>query len=112
MKDLTMLEQLILTAIWRLGDGAYGVSIRKSVMETSKRELIYGTLYNTLDQLVRKELVYKNKGEPVAEQGGRSKMYYSLTPEGTQALQAARELQESMWKGIPGSLRNGLGSKA
>ena len=101
MKDLTLAEEIILTAIWKLKDNAYGVTIRKHVAEVTKKSVIYGTLYNTLDQLLRKGYVTKVRGEPVAERGGRSKMFYSLTPTGIKALQNARELQRRIWNGIP-----------
>lgn len=101
MKDLTLTEEILLTAIWRLKDNAYGVTIRKQVAEITKNTVIYGTMYNTLDQLLRKGYVAKTRGKPVAERGGRSKMFYSLTPTGTKALQNARELQRRIWEGIP-----------
>ena len=100
MKDLTISEQLILTAIWRLKDNAYGVTIRKKIAEVTKKDLIYGTLYNFLDQLLRKDLVTKNPSEPKSERGGRSKMIYNLTEKGYTALSEARSLQDSIWSGI------------
>ena len=101
MKELTLAEEILLTAIWRLEDNAYGVTIRKKVAEVTKKNVIYGTLYNTLDQLLRKGYVNKTRGNPVAERGGRSKMFYTLTPKGMQALKNARELQRRIWDGIP-----------
>ncbi|MCP4724529.1 MAG: PadR family transcriptional regulator [bacterium] len=104
MRELTIPEQTLLLAIWRLKDEAYGVSIRKKVEEVTKKDIIYGTLYNLLDQLVRKGYVLKSRGEPTAERGGRSKIYYRLTEEGVNALEAARDLQKSLWEGIPEAL--------
>ena len=104
MRELTIPEQNLLLAIWRLNDDAYGVSIRKKIEEVTSRDIIYGTLYNMLDQLVRKGYVIKWRGEPTAERGGRSKIYYKLTEEGLKALEAARELQRSLWDGIPEAL--------
>lgn len=101
MKELTVSEEIILTAIWRLKDNAYGVTIRKKVEEVTGREMIYGTLYNILGQLVRKGYVKKSRGMPTSERGGRSKMYYRLSPAGIQALQEARELQKLIWEGLP-----------
>ncbi len=103
MKDLTIPEQIILTAIWRLEDNAYGVTIRKKVAEVIKKDMIYGTLYNFLDQLLRKGYVTKNKSAPTSERGGRSKLYYKLTEEGFRALERARELQSFIWLDIPDS---------
>ncbi len=101
MKELTVSEEIILTAIWRLEDNAYGVTIRKKVEEVTRRDMIYGTLYNILAQLVRKGYVNKSRGMPTSERGGRSKMYYQLTSTGISALQEARELQKLIWEGLP-----------
>ena len=100
MKEPTVLEEIVLTSILRLKDNAYGVMIRQKVAEVTKKELIYGTLYNTLDQLVRKGFVTKSRGMPVSERGGRRKIYYRVTPRGIQALQEAQELQSKIWDGI------------
>jgi DNA-binding PadR family transcriptional regulator len=101
MKELTLAEEILLTAIWRLNDNAYGVTIRKKVAAVTKKNVIYGTLYNSLDQLHRKGYVTKTRGKPVAERGGRSKMFYTLTPKGIRALKMARELHRRIWDGIP-----------
>ncbi|MBN1939173.1 MAG: helix-turn-helix transcriptional regulator [Candidatus Aminicenantes bacterium] len=97
MKDLTPLEQMILGAIWSLENDAYGVSIKKRVADLSGRDLMYGTLYNVLSQLVRKELVGKSPGDPTPERGGRRKIYYRLTPEGRRAFREAFQVQRAFW---------------
>jgi len=101
MGELTIAEEIILTAIWRLKDNAYGVTIRQKVAEVTRKNIVYGTLYNSLDQLVRKRYVTRTRSEPVPERGGRSKIYYALTSGGIKALQKARDLQKSIWDGIP-----------
>lgn len=101
MQDLTLQEEIVLTTIWRLKEDAYGVLIRKNMAEITDKQMMYGTLYNTLSQLLRKGYVSKIKGEPTSVRGGRSKMYYQLTQDGLKALQKARELHRSIWKGIP-----------
>jgi PadR family transcriptional regulator PadR len=100
MKQITILEEIILTTILRLEDEAYGVAIRQKVAELTDQDLIYGTLYNTLDQLFRKGYVKKTRGKPTPERGGRGKIYYSLTTQGVDALQESRELHEKLWKGL------------
>ena len=101
MQELTLQEEIVLTTIWRLNEDAYGVLIRKNMAEITNKQMMYGTLYNTLSQLLRKGYVSKIKGEPTSVRGGRSKMYYQLTQDGLKALQKARELHRSIWKGIP-----------
>jgi len=101
MKEITVLEEILLTTIFRLGEDAYGVSIRQKVSEITKKEIIYGTLYNTLDQLLRKGYVRKRQGKPTPQRGGRSKIFYNLTVKGIKALQDARDLHQKIWDGIP-----------
>ncbi len=102
MKDLNLLsrwEEVYLLSILELEDNAYGVSIKKTVSEKTGKELSYGGLYFSLGQLVKKGYVIKKTGEPTHKRGGRRKYYYSLTEEGTKALQAVYEHQKSLWKG-------------
>lgn len=101
MKEMTVSEELVLTAIWRLKENAYGISVRRKVVEVTGRDMAYGTLYNILDQLVRKGYVSKRLGQPVAKRGGRSKIYYRLTETGVLALQDAHKLQKKIWEGLP-----------
>ncbi len=100
MQHITRLEEIILTTILRLEDEAYGVAIRQKVAELTDQDLIYGTLYNTLDQLFRKGYVQKKRGTPTPERGGRGKIYYSLTSHGIGALRESRDLHEKLWNGL------------
>ena len=106
MKRLTINEQIFLIAIYHLGDEAYGVKIRTKITDLTGNSLLFGTLYNTLDALVKKGYVVTRKGEPTPQRGGQNKVYYSLTKDGLLSLQKARELQESLWLGIPEILYN------
>ena len=99
--DLSRNEELILLAIWRLGEEAYGVTIRRRVMEITRRPLHYGSLYNTLDLLIRKDLVGVEISAPRAVRGGRSRKLYQLTRSGKRALQSLREIQREAWREIP-----------
>ena len=101
MRALTIPEEILLTSILRLQDDAYGVSIRKKIEEVTGQDIAYGTLYNILAQLVRKGYVFKSRGKPTSERGGRSKMYYRLTASGIKALQDARNLQKMIWNNLP-----------
>ncbi len=101
MKDLTLSELIFMLAIWRLEENAYGVTIRKQIAQVTGKVYTYGTLYSALNQLFRKGYVIKSAGPPTAERGGRSKIFYRLSPEGIRALKAARQLNREIWKGIP-----------
>ena len=101
MSDLTKNEELILLSIWRLKDDAYGISIRRNIMEITKRKLHYGSLYNTLYMLVQKGYIVTEKSKPEAIKGGRSKVLYFLTVKGKKALKEAQEVNKLAWKNIP-----------
>lgn len=109
MKRLTINEQIFLIAVYHLKDEAYGVKIRKKIIALTGSSILFGTLYNTLDALVKKGYVVTRKGEPTTQRGGQNKVYYSLTKEGMLALQQARELQESLWFGMPRVIYNDAG---
>ena len=101
MKKLTITEEILLLAIWRLKEEAYGVKIMEIFCEYTKSDVSIGTMYNNLDQLVKKGYVTSYKGEPTSVRGGKRKVYYRITELGIDALQAARELQNKLWDGIP-----------
>ena len=106
MKELTLLEQMILVAILALKEGAYGVSIRKRVERLTGRRLMYGTLYNALEQLSRKLYVKKTKGTSSSARGGRPRIYYALTEGGLTALQDSYDLQQAIWDSVPDFHKN------
>ena len=100
MNYLTLNEEVLLLAITSLKDDAYPVSIRDRVIEMTGKKIVYGTLYNSLDYLLKKGYVDSRKGEPTAERGGKSKVYFSLTKEGVAALERTREFHREIWKGV------------
>jgi PadR family transcriptional regulator PadR len=100
MKDLTKLEELVMMAIWRLKDDAYGVKIKDKVKEIAGREYFYNTLYTTFDQLTRKAYINKHFGDPSAVRGGKRKVYFHITKEGRRALEYAFKRHNRIWAGI------------
>ncbi|MCP4724992.1 MAG: PadR family transcriptional regulator [bacterium] len=101
MGRLTVNEEMFLIAILHLNDEAYGVKIRKKITDLTGITVFLGTLYNTLEQLIRKGFVSTRKGEPTSQRGGHNKVYYSLTDDGIKALEDARELHEKLWGSLP-----------
>ena len=97
---VTITEQILLITIWRLEKEAYGFKIREMASDYTKKEIAFGTLYNNLDQLIRKGYAVSFKGEPTAVRGGKRKVHYTLTERGFEALHAARELQNRLWAGV------------
>ncbi len=101
MGILTRNEEIIIISIWKLKGNADGVTIRDKVIEISGKEIVYGTLYNSLEYLIRKGYVSSVKGEPTPERGGKSKTIYSLTQEGKQSLYDTKELNKNIWRDMP-----------
>lgn len=81
-------EYLLLTAAARLGENAYGASIRSAVEEATGRSCSIGALYTTLDRLEIKGLVRTRMGEATAERGGRAKRLVRVTAKGVQEAAA------------------------
>ena len=94
------LEQLVLLAILRLGDGAYGVSIRAELAERTGRRIVPGALYTTLDRLEDKGVLRSYLGEHTPERGGRAKRYYSLTASGKRSLACAQRAFHNLLEGL------------
>ena len=100
MKDLSKLEEVVMIAVLRLGDDAYGVEIKTKVKEILGKEHFYSTLYTTFHQLVQKGYITKHFGEPTAVRGGKRKVYFQLTQSGMDMLEKAFERQKKVWGGI------------
>jgi len=94
-------ELLVLLALIRLGEDAYGVPISEAIEESSGREVVQGSVYITLDRLERKGLVTSRLGEPTAERGGRAKTYFRVTARGLRAARQAQRTLVSLWNGVP-----------
>lgn len=105
--NLGTFDLMILLALMRLGDAAYGVPISREIEETSGRVVALATLYATLTRLEKKGLVTSQLGEPTAERGGRAKRYFRVTARGLREVRDAQRVFTSLWKGIP-KLKEGV----
>jgi PadR family transcriptional regulator, regulatory protein PadR len=79
-------EQIVLLAILRLKDTAYGVTIRAEITECTGRDPAPGALYTTLDRLEVKGLLTSRFGDPTPQRGGRAKRYFSVSAAGIRAV--------------------------
>jgi PadR family transcriptional regulator PadR len=93
-------EQLVLLAVLRLADNAYGVPIRREIEKRADRKVTVGALYSTLDRLESKGYVSSWFAGPTAERGGRSRRYFRVEPKGIEALALAKDMFDRMWKGV------------
>jgi PadR family transcriptional regulator PadR len=98
-------EQRILYALIRLGDDAYGVTIREAIEARTGRAVSPGALYTALDRLEKRGLVGSRLGEPTAQRGGKRKRLYTLHPAGARALAQAYESMRQMASGVGSRLR-------
>ena len=95
-------EQLVLLALAHLGEDAYGVSIRDTLRERTRRRPSFGAIYSTLRRMEDKGLVRSFTGVPEAVRGGRAKKHVVLTPRGWAALREAHGAVARMAEGIRG----------
>ena len=75
----------MLTAATRLGEYAYGASIRKEIEDATGRRCSIGALYTTLDRLEAKGFVKTSMGDPTPQRGGRPKRNVCVTASGRRA---------------------------
>jgi len=106
-EHLGELEQIVLLAVLRLGEDAYGVPIRLEIDRRTGRSLTVGALYRTLDRLEAKGCVTSRLGDPTPERGGRSKRYFRIQAAGIRALRASRDALAAMWEGLEPSVTRG-----
>jgi DNA-binding PadR family transcriptional regulator len=95
------MELMVLLAVVRLGDEAYGVPISKELLILANREVSVGSIYAALERLENKGFVSSSLGEPTPERGGRAKRYFRATPRGLRALNMTRAALTKLWSGIP-----------
>ena len=95
-------EQLVLLALLRLKNDAYGVAIRREIEARTGRETGLGSVYKTLERLEHKGLVSSWVGEPTPERGGRRKKYYRASSLGVRALRQSLRAVQQMASGLEG----------
>ena len=103
---LGSLEQLLLLALLRLGDGAYGVPIRDEIEERTGRLVSPGAIYTALDRLETRGLVRSRLGDPTPERGGKRKRHYRLTARGAGAVADAHSRLAQMARGLEPKLES------
>lgn len=100
MESLGAFEQLVLFSVLRLGEDAYGVTIRETLEERTGRTVSSGAIYTALARLEERGLVASWVGEPTPGRAGRPPKYYRVAPKGAQALLAAYEDLQSLAGGV------------
>ena len=93
-------EHIIVLALLRLEDRAYGVTVRQEIEFRIQREVSIGAVYATLDRLERKGYVKSRLGDPTPERGGRSKRFFRVTAKGVTAVNRTQRTLQTMTKGL------------
>ena len=93
-------EHIVLLALLRLEDEAYGVTVRQEIQSRIRREVSIGAVYATLNRLESKEYVTSFQGEPTAERGGRSKRFFRVTAKGKAAISRTQRALRRMTEGL------------
>lgn len=101
-------EHIVLLAVLRLKEDAYGMRVRREIAERTGRDVAIGAVYATLDRLATKGLVTATVSDPTPQRGGRAKRSFQLTGAGADALHRTRQDLDAMLDGIvlpsPGGL--------
>jgi PadR family transcriptional regulator PadR len=93
-------ENLVLAALLRLRGNAYGVTIRREIVERTGRDVAVGAIYATLDRLEAKGYVSSRIGEATPERGGRAKKYFDIEAPGVRALEESWHMIDRMREGL------------
>ena len=94
-------ELMVMLAVIRLGDDAYGVPVSKLIEESTGREVLVGSVYAALERLEDKGFVASQLGDPTPERGGRARRYFRLTEKGLSQVRHTRSALVKLWRGIP-----------
>ena len=100
-------EYMVLLAVLRRKDEAYGMSIRDELDATANRQVSRSALYITLERLIEKGYLEAHMGDPSPERGGRAKRYVGLTDPGREALRTSGVALRDLWSGYESLLDEG-----
>jgi DNA-binding PadR family transcriptional regulator len=93
-------EYLLLTAAARLGENAYGASIRQEIESATNRACSIGALYTTLDRLESKGFVKTWMGDSTPQRGGRPKRLVRVTASGVKAARDFYDAVQRVSRGV------------
>ncbi|HEV3063497.1 MAG TPA: PadR family transcriptional regulator [Vicinamibacterales bacterium] len=94
-------ELMVLLAVLRVGEDAYGVPIARELEDTTGREVLLGSVYAALERLEAKGLIASSLGDPTPERGGRAKKYVRVTARGLRDVRETQRTLVKLWRGLP-----------
>ena len=93
-------EYMVLAAILRLGEDAYGTAIIKEIQRETGRQVPSGSLSVTLDRLETKGHLISHMGNADPTRGGRPKRFVTVTEAGFNAVRESRAAMLNLWAGL------------
>jgi DNA-binding PadR family transcriptional regulator len=100
MRRVKSVDLLTLVAAYRLGDGAYGVTIQAEIVRLQGREVSMAAVYAALERLGRLGLVRPWLSDPRPERGGRARRHYAVSAAGRECIRLAHDDARRLWEGI------------
>ena len=98
---LTDLELMILLAVLRMGEHAYGVTVTREIEHTGGRNVAIAVVYATLERLQDRGLVTHSYGDPTPARGGRAKKFFQVTAKGIRQIKDTQGALMALWRGLP-----------
>ena len=96
----------MLLAVWRLGENAYGATVRDELEARTSRGVAQGAVYVTLVRLEKKGLLRSRLSDPTPVRGGKAKRYFEILPEGI-----AGDPEAEVNRRVGDPLQDGLGRR-
>ena len=94
-------ELMVMLAVLKVGEHAYGVPIAAEIEDATNRHVLLGSIYAALERLEAKGLVESTIGDPTPERGGRAKKYFEVTTKGLREVRRTRQALTTLWRSLP-----------
>jgi DNA-binding PadR family transcriptional regulator len=98
--SVTNAELLVMSAVLRLDNHAYGVPVVEE-LERHQHRMSVVTVYVVLNRLEQSGLVASTVGEATPERGGKAKRYFRVTAKGVREVRALQRTLVQLWRGVP-----------
>jgi PadR family transcriptional regulator PadR len=94
-------ELMVLLAVLRIGEDAYGVPITTELEAETGHEIAVASVYAALQRLEEKGLVSSRFGDPTPERGGRAKKFFKVTAKGLREARNTQRALTRLWRDVP-----------
>ena len=101
MKYISRQEEFILLTVHQLKDRAYLIEIQKNLAIITDKNWSISSVYVPLDKLERAGYLKSEIGEPTSRRGGKAIKFYTLTPQGFEALAEVKRIHNRIWENNP-----------